>query len=163
MDDLPPSVDRLDTRRPTTQNPAYRLSAYIGNRFSSQQQMPPRAESSGDVVAPLSALEFHLLLVLGRGALYGYAIMKAIEEESGGRISPEIGSLYRVISRLMARGLLEETDQPEGEETSHPGRERKYYRLTADGRAVARAEAARLREVLDIARVRNLLPRGEAG
>ncbi|MGH7553887.1 MAG: PadR family transcriptional regulator, partial [Longimicrobiales bacterium] len=91
-------------------------------------------------------------------ALYGYAIMKAVEEESGGRISPEIGSLYRVLARLMGQGLVEESDAPVRAQESHPGRDRKYYRLTSQGRAVARAEARRLRELLEIARSRNLLP-----
>lgn len=125
--------------------------------------MPHSPESPKDVYRPLSALEFHVLLVLGEGALYGYAIMKAVEEESGGRIAPEIGSLYRVLSRLMTEGLLQETDAPRGAPETHPGRERKYYRLTARGRAVARAEATRLREVLELARLRDLLPGAEAG
>lgn len=111
---------------------------------------------------PLSATDFHVLLVLSRGALYGYAIMKAVEEESGGRISPEIGSLYRVLSRLMAAGFVEESAAPAGGKEAHPGRDRKYYRLTASGRAAARAEAARLREVLELARARKLLPGGQA-
>ena len=110
---------------------------------------------------PLSATDFHVLLVLSRGALYGYAIMKAVEEESGGRISPEIGSLYRVLARLMAQGLVEETGAPARSEETHPGRDRKYYKLTASGRAAARAEAARLRELLALARARKLLPGGQ--
>jgi PadR family transcriptional regulator PadR len=106
---------------------------------------------------PLSATEFHVLLVLTNGVLYGYAIMKAVEDESGGRISPEIGSLYRVLARLMGEGWVEETTAPAHGREAHPGRDRKYYRLTARGRAVARAEAARLREVVELARARDLL------
>ncbi len=109
---------------------------------------------------PLGATEFHVLVVLSRGPLYGYAIMKAIDEESGGRIAPEIGSLYRLLARLMADGLVEETDPPARARLSHPGRERKYYRLTARGRVVARTEAARLREVVELACSRDLLPDG---
>ena len=33
---------------------------------------------------PLSATDFHVLLVLTEGDLYGYAIMKAVEAQSGG-------------------------------------------------------------------------------
>jgi DNA-binding PadR family transcriptional regulator len=112
--------------------------------------------------APLGPTDFHVLLVLSRGALYGYAIMKAVEEESGGRISPEIGSLYRVLARLLAEGLVEETEAPARERDAHPGRDRKYYRLTARGRAAARAEAARLDELVGLARSRDLLPGGES-
>jgi DNA-binding PadR family transcriptional regulator len=109
---------------------------------------------------PIAATDFHVLLVLTEGALYGYAIMKAVEEESGGRVAPEIGSLYRVLSRLMSRGLVEEADAPEESPDVHPGRDRRYYRLTAAGREVASREAARLREVLELARSRDLLPGG---
>jgi DNA-binding PadR family transcriptional regulator len=119
---------------------------------------PIRTASSSEV--PLGATEFHVLLVLSAGALYGYAIMKAVEEESGGRISPEIGSLYRVLARLLARGLVEEAALPADAAEPHPGRDRKYYRLTARGRVVAREEAMRLRELVDLARTRDLLAGG---
>lgn len=52
---------------------------------------------------PLSAL-LQVLLVLSKGDLYGYAIMKAVEAQSGGILSPEIGSLYRVLARLVEAG-----------------------------------------------------------
>lgn len=112
---------------------------------------------------PLSALDFHVLVVLSEGALYGYAVMKAVEKHSRGRVAPEIGSLYRVLARLMGQELVEETDTPEEAEESHPGRARKYYRLTERGREVARAEARRLREVLELAREHRLLPEGGGG
>jgi DNA-binding PadR family transcriptional regulator len=51
------------------------------------------------------------------------------------------GTLYRALSRLLDQGLIEELDErpdPGGDER------RRYYRLTPLGRAVARAEAARL-------------------
>ena len=107
---------------------------------------------------PLGATEFHVLLALMDGARYGYAIMKAVNAESGGRISPEIGSLYRMLARLMSGGLVEETAPPRDAEPTHPGRDRRYYRLTSRGRAVAAAEAKRLRGVLDLAAARKLVP-----
>ena len=107
--------------------------------------------------APLSATDFHVLLVLSEGDLYGYAIMKAVEAQSGGAVTPEIGSLYRVLSRLMSEGLVTETDGPAPEE-SHRGRPRKYYGLTRRGLESARAEAARLDALVDLARGQDLLP-----
>lgn len=83
--------------------------------------------------------------------------MKAVQDESGGAVAPEIGSLYRVLARLMGDGLIEGTPPPADEE-SHPGRARKYYRLTERGREAARAEASRLRHVLGLAARRDLLP-----
>jgi DNA-binding PadR family transcriptional regulator len=106
---------------------------------------------------PLSATDFHVLLVLTEGDLYGYAIMKAVEAQSGGRVSPEIGSLYRVLARLMAIGMVTEVDGP-SEGGTHRGRPRKYYAITPQGREAARAEAARLSELVELARGRDLLP-----
>lgn len=111
-----------------------------------------------DEPSPLSPTDFHVLLVLSEGALYGYGIMKAVATESGGSVTPEIGSLYRVLARLMGAGLVEEAPRPEDAADVHPGRARKYYRLTAHGESALRAEAGRLRRVLELARERSLLP-----
>ncbi len=97
---------------------------------------------------PLSALDLQVLLVLSESDLYGYAIMKAVEEQSGGVLSPEIGSLYRVLARLAERGWVLETDAPPEAEEIHRGKPRKYYGITELGRSVARAELSRLREVV---------------
>src|SRR5262245_18587005 len=113
--------------------------------------------SDPEDLLPLGATEFHVLLALLDGARYGYAIMKAVEAESGGRISPEIGSLYRLLARLMSAGLVEETEAPRDAEPTPPGRDRRYYRLTTRGRAGATAEARRLHAVLDLAAARRLV------
>ena len=57
---------------------------------------------------PMSPTDFHILLVLSQGALYGYALKKALEEETDGAIDPEIGSLYRVLARLVSVGFVEQ-------------------------------------------------------
>ncbi len=107
---------------------------------------------------PLSATDYHVLMVLTEEDLYGYAIMKAVEEESGGAVSPEIGSLYRILARLMSEGLLKEVDAPQGSPTEHRGRPRRYYGLTAQGREALTGESLRLQGVLELARQRSLLP-----
>ena len=84
--------------------------------------------------------------------------MKAVEEESGGAVAPEIGSLYRVLARLAAQDLVEEAPAPVGGDAIHPGRERRYYGLTERGRQAAQAEAARLRDAVRLAHRRDLLP-----
>ena len=98
---------------------------------------------------PLSALDLQVLLVLAGGELYGYAIMKAVEEQSGGVLRPEIGSLYRVIARLMAGGWVVETEP--ADVPPHPGVPRRYYDLTPEGRVALSEEARRLREISDLA------------
>lgn len=109
---------------------------------------------------PLSPTDYHVLLVLAEGQRYGYAIMKAIEAESGGVVRPEIGSLYRVLARLMGGGLVEETEAPEGAPEVHRGHPRRYYCLTATGRRVLAAESVRLAGMMRLARARNVLPDG---
>lgn len=101
----------------------------------------------------LSSLEYHVLLALAARALYGYALKEAIEAESNGALRPRAGSLYRVLARMMTRGFVEETSPDEPTEP-HPGRERRYYALTDDGREALRREAARLREAAGLAEVR---------
>ena len=106
----------------------------------------------------LSATDFHVLLVLAAGDLYGYAILKAVETESAGAVSPEIGSLYRVLGRLMSSGLVAEVRAPAGAGEAHRGRARRYYRLTERGRRALQDDAWRLERALEIARDRALLP-----
>ncbi len=108
--------------------------------------------NDAEAILPLSALDFHVLLVLSREELYGYAILKQVEAETDGVVTAEIGSLYRVLNRLMDLGLVEESASPAGAPETHRGRPRRYYRLTAGGRAVVRAEAARLEGVVRLAR-----------
>lgn len=112
---------------------------------------------------PMPPTDFHALLVLSQGSLYGYAIMKALDEESGGAITPEIGSLYRVLARLVSQGLVEQVDgAPAESEQVHPGRPRKYYALSPAGERALREEAARLQSAVEIARGRGLLPEGRS-
>lgn len=103
--------------------------------------------------AALSTLEYHVLLAMADGPRYGYAIKSAVQDESAGTLTPRAGTLYRVIARLMARGLVADA-QPRDEAEPHPGRTRKYYGLTADGRIALSAEAVRLREAAALAEER---------
>jgi DNA-binding PadR family transcriptional regulator len=108
---------------------------------------------------PLSPNDFHLLLVLAERDLYGYGIKKAMEEASHGMLKPEIGSLYRMINRLMNGSLVEEADERQGEQEDgpSPGHPRRYYRITRLGRQVLAADASRVQEVLETARAKDLL------
>lgn len=98
----------------------------------------------------LSNLEYHVLLAMAAGPQYGYAIKKAVLEDSGGTLVPGAGSLYRLLARLMTHGLVEETGPPRDAEL-HPGLARKYYRLSAKGQSVLTSEARRLSNVAGLA------------
>ena len=109
----------------------------------------PRGQSgTDDFDGGLSRLEFHVLLSLAGGALYGYALTDAIEDASEGTLTPRAGTLYRVIARLMAWGLVDEVPPPEADE-QHPGRPRRWYALTAEGRAFLSEEARRMAALAD--------------
>ena len=65
------------------------------------------------------------------------------------------GTLYRALARLLESGLIDEVDG-----RAAPGNDderRRYYRLTEQGIAVARAEAERIAGQLAAARSRKLL------
>ena len=100
---------------------------------------------------PLSPLEFHVLLVLAPEQLYGYAIKKGVREQSQGAVSPEIGSLYRALARLMERGWVEVSQTPPSATGPRRGKPRKYYNITSEGLSAARTEMRRLKGVLQAA------------
>lgn len=100
---------------------------------------------------PLSPADFQLLLVLLDGERHAYGIAQAAGEQERGRVPLELGSLYRMLSRLQDGGLIEEDPVARPSPT---GPARKVYRITSLGRSVARAEVARLREVLAVAEAR---------
>ena len=102
-----------------------------------------------DRYLPLSAVDCHLLLALSRQDLYGYALLQAMSEDSGGAVGMDIGALYRALDRLSRQGLIETSDRRE--EQPSRGKPRKYYRLNSLGRAVLEAELGRLRRVVELA------------
>jgi DNA-binding PadR family transcriptional regulator len=103
---------------------------------------------------PLGAATFYILLALAAGERHGYGIAKEVEEQTGGTIKLGPGTLYRSIKQLLADGWISET----GSEGSGDDERRRYYRLSPRGRAVARAEAQRLDDLVTVARQRRLLP-----
>jgi len=109
---------------------------------------------------PLSATDFQLLLSLTDGELHGYAIGKSVREASGGRVRIGLGSLYRIIARLLKSGLVEESESEN--DTAEDGQTRRKYRLTALGRSVLCAEVNRLSDAVDLARSGQLFVDREA-
>ena len=104
---------------------------------------------------PMGPADFQVLLCLTREPQHGYAIMKVVEEASGGRVRIAVGSLYRIIGRLLSSNLVEEVDGLD--DAPRPGKRRRCYALTALGRAVAQAEAQRLKDTVALAEAENLL------
>lgn len=84
------------------------------------------------VAASATAL---ILAIVAEGDTYGYAILKRVGELSGGHLKWTDGMLYPVLHRLERQGHIEGTWG-----TAESGRKRKYYRITAQGRAELTAQ-----------------------
>ncbi|MGD2067650.1 MAG: helix-turn-helix transcriptional regulator [Gemmatimonadota bacterium] len=104
--------------------------------------MGPRPES----FLPLHPLELRILLAVIERPSHGYRIVKEIEEHADDGTTIYPANLYRRIRDLLGRELLEESEAPPDEGDVDP--RRTYFEATELGRAVARAERARLRELV---------------
>lgn len=71
-----------------------------------------------------------VLAILAEGDSYGYAILKRVQELSGGHMEWTDGMLYPVLHRLERLGHIAARW-----ETAESGRRRKYYGVTEQGRA----------------------------
>src|SRR5438552_2587191 len=101
---------------------------------------------------PLKPADFHILLVLLQKPRHGYEIMKEVERESAGAVRLEVGTLYRLLARLLDQGLIEEAEED--------GR-RRNYTLTRLGLRALKSEGERLAGVVNLLRLRKLLPQGD--
>ncbi len=119
--------------------------------------MPKRDETPALNQTPLSPTLFHILLSLAEGERHGYALKREIALRTGGKLKLGPGVLYGSISKMLELGMIEEShDRPD----PHLDDERRrYYRITAYGRKVAQAEAARMRDLVQLAAARFGTPR----
>jgi DNA-binding PadR family transcriptional regulator len=76
-----------------------------------------------------------VLAILADGDSYGYAIIKRVAELSGGALQWTDGMLYPVLHRLERQGWVAAKWV-----AAESGRQRKYYRITKDGRAELAAQ-----------------------
>ena len=98
---------------------------------------------------PLSSAALHILLALAESNLHGYGIMQAVKRQSGGTYRLGPGTLYANLDRLLASGLVGDTER-----RMKDGETRREYCLTSNGERVLRLEVRRLRQVIDVARAR---------
>jgi PadR family transcriptional regulator, regulatory protein PadR len=108
-------------------------------------------------VKPVTGPAFFVLTALAGGPRHEYGIVREVAELSQGRVRLKIGSLYGVLDRLAAGGLIE-ADREE----AHDGRLRRYYRLTQDGRGALAEEAELRAATARVVRVRLGLSGAEA-
>lgn len=73
-------------------------------------------------------VELIILSVLSQKDMYGYEIVKAVKEKSGGRFILPLGTLYPVFYRFTENGYISDYDEIVNK------RLRKYYHLEEKGR-----------------------------
>ena len=59
---------------------------------------------------PLTPFAFQVLLALADGPRHGYAIIKEVEERSGGSVRLRTGTLYTLLQRLLEQELISAPD-----------------------------------------------------
>ena len=110
-----------------------------------------------DAARPLQPAVFHILMALAEDDRHGYAVIQAIAARTEGRVRIGAATLYRSLQRMLEDGLVVELDErPAPDEDDE---RRRYYRITALGRKVAKAEAQRLADLVRLARTSGLAPR----
>lgn len=105
---------------------------------------------------PLPLATFHILLAVAEDDRHGYGIIQDVAARTDGALKLSAGTLYRSLQRMLEDGLVAETaTRPDPEDDDE---RRRYYRITRLGAAVARAEAARLSDLVRFARAAGLAP-----
>jgi DNA-binding PadR family transcriptional regulator len=105
---------------------------------------------------PLPPATFHILLALADEDRHGYAIIQDVAARSDGELRLSAGTLYRSVQRMLEQGLIVESRKRPA--PAFDDERRRYYSITAFGRAVARAEMRRLTQLVKMARARGLTP-----
>jgi len=105
--------------------------------------------------ASVTPVEFYILLALCDEDRHGYAIMQQVDADSRGTVQLGPGTLYTAIKRLLEYRYIREVESridPRLDDAR-----RRYYRLTAAGRAVASREAERLATLVRLAQAKQLI------
>ena len=108
-----------------------------------------------DSYLPLKPRLFLMLLVLVQGQRHGYALKEELLARTNGRLNLGPGTLYRTIRSMLQDGLIEESEERPAPDDDDE--RRRYYHITGLGRAVVAAEAARLSQLVDVARAERLI------
>jgi len=110
---------------------------------------------------PLTPPVFHILLALADEERHGYGIMQDVARQTDDALQLGPGTLYGCLKRMLAAGLVEESD--ERPDPALDDERRRYYRMTALGQRTVRAEARRLAGAVSAAKARRLLDHPRPG
>jgi DNA-binding PadR family transcriptional regulator len=101
---------------------------------------------------PLTPPVFHILLALAGEERHGYGIMQDVGRQTNGALQLGPGTLYGCLKRMLAAGLVEESDERPDIELDDE--RRRYYRMTALGSRTVQAETGRLAGAVAAAKAR---------
>lgn len=104
---------------------------------------------------PLKPVDMELLFALAERDLHGYGLVQAIAEHTDRLVVLDPGNLYRVVKRLLAEGLIAESEPAAQDQ----GERRKYYRITPLGGRVLSMELDRLRRLVTAPSTRQAVKR----
>lgn len=92
---------------------------------------------------PMSETMFYILFSL-REERHGYGIMQYVENLTNGRLKLGAGTIYQSISKLLRDKLIAATQEVD---------RKKKYKITKTGLIILNEEAARIKEMAEIAEV----------
>src|SRR6202047_4856565 len=101
---------------------------------------------------PLKPPVFHILLALADEERHGYGIMQDVARQTNDVLQLGPGTLYGCLKRMLAAGLVEESEERPDPELDDE--RRRYYRMTPLGRSTVRAEASRLAGAVSAAKAK---------
>jgi DNA-binding PadR family transcriptional regulator len=116
---------------------------YIGQRYNDDRCIVVARDWSVTELGRFAEPAMLVLVSLSDGPKHGYAIMSDVEEFAASSIGP--GTLYAVLARLEAGGLIEPLESDD---------RRRPYRLTAAGAAALADQLAEMSRFLRIGRMR---------
>ena len=90
---------------------------------------------------PLKTHYFHILLALSGREKHGYAIQRAVLDQTEQQLRLWPAMLYRSLAKLEDGGLIRATEAPDDEPDDE---RRQYYALTEEGRLRLKAEGETL-------------------
>lgn len=108
----------------------------------------------------LSAQVLPILLAVSDKRLHGYAIIREVEQLSGGTVRLTASTLYSAINRMVEDGLITESEERPAPELDDE--RRRYFQITEIGREILQEEAERFQRVTEMARRKGILGGSEA-
>lgn len=99
---------------------------------------------------PLKPQWFHILLALSQQAQHGSGIVRAVLDQTAGKLRLWPATLYGSLDELAQLGWIVELTEP-GERPEGESEKKRFFRLTETGKRILSAEAERLRSLAQTA------------